>query len=95
MGIRISSDPAQIDVVIASYDRAFDDAKLQIAFDAIWLHKRARLIATNPDPFCPLPGGRGEPDCAAITAAIEACTQTKMAEIWSQLGWRAPAAEVR
>ena len=31
-------------------------------------------MATNPDRFCPLPGGRGEPDCAAITAAIEACT---------------------
>ena len=24
--------------------------------------------------FCPFPGGRGEPDCAAITAAVEACT---------------------
>lgn len=76
-GIRMSCDPAQIDIVIASYDRGFDYAKLQIAFDAIWFHKRARLIATNPDRFCPFPGGRGEPDCAAITAAIEACTQTR------------------
>lgn len=75
-GIRMSSDPAEIDIVIASYDRGFDYAKLQIAFDAIWFHKRATLIATNPDRFCPFPGGRGEPDCAAITAAIEACTQT-------------------
>lgn len=75
-GIRMSCDPAEIDIVIASYDRAFDYAKLQIAFDAIWFHKRARLIATNPDRFCPFPGGRGEPDCAAITAAIEACTGT-------------------
>ena len=31
-------------------------------------------VATNPDRFCPLPGGRGEPDCAAIIAAVEACT---------------------
>jgi ribonucleotide monophosphatase NagD (HAD superfamily) len=75
-GIRMSSQPDEIDIVIASYDRAFDYAKLRIAFDAIWFHKRATLIATNPDRFCPLPGGRGEPDCAAITAAIEACTQT-------------------
>jgi len=75
-GIRMSSRPEEIDIVIASYDRGFDYAKLQIAFDAIWFHKRATLIATNPDRFCPLPGGRGEPDCAAITAAIEACTQT-------------------
>jgi HAD superfamily hydrolase (TIGR01450 family) len=73
-GIRISDDPAEIDIVIASYDRTFEYAKLQIAFDAIWFHKRARLVATNPDRFCPFPGGRGEPDCAAIIAAIEACT---------------------
>jgi HAD superfamily hydrolase (TIGR01450 family) len=73
-GIRMSSDPAEIDVVVASYDRTFTYEKLQIAFDAIWYHKRARLVATNPDRFCPFPGGRGEPDCAAITAAVEACT---------------------
>jgi HAD superfamily hydrolase (TIGR01450 family) len=73
-GIRTSSDPAEIDVVVASYDRGFTYRKLQIAFDAIWYHRRARLVATNPDRFCPFPGGRGEPDCAAITAAIEACT---------------------
>jgi HAD superfamily hydrolase (TIGR01450 family) len=73
-GIRMSEDPAEIDVVVASYDRTFTYAKLQIAFDALWFHKRARLVATNPDRFCPFPGGRGEPDCAAIVAAIEACT---------------------
>jgi HAD superfamily hydrolase (TIGR01450 family) len=73
-GIRMSSDPAEIDIVIASYDRTFTYEKLQIAFDAIWFHQRARLVATNPDRFCPFPGGRGEPDCAAIIAAIEACT---------------------
>ncbi|MGC3995640.1 MAG: HAD hydrolase-like protein [Propionicimonas sp.] len=75
-GIRMSEDPAEIDIVIASYDRTFDYRKLQIAFDAIWFHQRAFLIQTNPDRFCPFPGGRGEPDCAAITAAIEACTGT-------------------
>ena len=60
--------------MIASYDRSFTYQKLQIAFDAIWYHRRARLVATNPDRFCPFPGGRGEPDCGAIIAAIEACT---------------------
>lgn len=73
-GFRLSDDPAEIDVVIASYDRTFDYRKLQIAFDALWFHKRAILVQTNPDRYCPFPGGRGEPDCAAITAAIEACT---------------------
>lgn len=75
-GFELSEDPSRIDIVIASYDREFDYRKLQIAFDAIWFHRRAILVQTNPDRFCPFPGGRGEPDCAAITAAIEACTGT-------------------
>jgi ribonucleotide monophosphatase NagD (HAD superfamily) len=31
-------------------------------------------VATNPDAYCPMPGGRGEPDAAAVIAAVEACT---------------------
>jgi HAD superfamily hydrolase (TIGR01450 family) len=73
-GFRLSDDPTTIDIVIASYDRTFDYRKLQIAFDALYVHRRAILVTTNPDRFCPFPGGRGEPDAAAITAAIEACT---------------------
>jgi HAD superfamily hydrolase (TIGR01450 family) len=73
-GIRTSDRPEEIDLVVASYDRGFDYRKLQIAFDAIWYHRRARLVATNLDRWCPFPGGRGEPDAGAIVAAIEACT---------------------
>ena len=73
-GIRTSENAEEIDIVIASYDRTFEYRKLQIAFDAIWYHGRARLVTTNPDRYCPFPGGRGEPDAAAIVAAIEACT---------------------
>jgi HAD superfamily hydrolase (TIGR01450 family) len=76
-GIRMSQDPEEIDIVIASYDRTFEYRKLQIAFDAIWFYERAMLVTTNPDRYCPFPGGRGEPDAAAIVAAIEACTGTK------------------
>lgn len=76
-GIAISDDPTKIDIVIASYDRSFDYRKLQIAFDAIWQYKRAFLITTNPDRYCPFPGGRGEPDAAAIVGAIESSTGTK------------------
>ncbi len=79
-GIEISDDPERIDIVIASYDRTFTYAKLQIAFDAIWFHNRAILVTTNPDKYCPFPGGRGEPDAAAIVAAIEACTGTTLAK---------------
>ncbi len=73
-GIRISDNPEDIDIVIASYDRGFTYRKLQIAFDALWQVGRAQLITTNPDRYCPFPGGRGEPDAAAIVAAIEAST---------------------
>ena len=31
------------------------------------------IVATNPDAYCPTAGG-GIPDCAAMLAAIEACT---------------------
>lgn len=70
-GWELTADPAQIDVVVVSFDRTFAYAKLQIAFDAV--RRGARIVATNPDAYCPVPGG-GLPDCAAMLAAIEACT---------------------
>ena len=73
-GVRLVERAEDVDVVVASFDRTFDYAKLQTAFDALWFHGRARLITTNPDRFCPMPGGRGQPDAAAVVAAIEACT---------------------
>ena len=73
-GVRLTEEPEDIDIVVASYDRSFDYRKLQIAFDALWQHRRAVLITSNPDRYCPMPGGRGEPDAAAVVAAIEACT---------------------
>ncbi|CAA9466601.1 MAG: Sugar-phosphatase AraL [uncultured Rubrobacteraceae bacterium] len=76
-GINMSENAEEIDIVIASYDRGFDYRKLQIAFDAIWFHQRAVLVTTNPDRYCPFPGGRGEPDAAAIVGAVEGCTGTK------------------
>jgi HAD superfamily hydrolase (TIGR01450 family) len=72
-GIRLTDDPREIDVVVAS----FDYAKLQTAFDALTRPRPARLVTTNPDVYCPFPGGRGEPDAGAIVAAIEACTKVK------------------
>jgi NagD protein len=71
-GFQLSETPGEIDLVVASFDRTFAYQKLQIAFDAI--RAGARLIATNPDRYCPLPEGGGQPDCAAVVAAIEACT---------------------
>ncbi|TVR67794.1 MAG: HAD-IIA family hydrolase [Spirochaetaceae bacterium] len=73
-GIMISDDPAKIDIVVASYDRDLTWKKLQTAFEAIWYHKRAMLIATNPDNYCPFPGGRGEVDAGPVVAALERAT---------------------
>ena len=59
-------------VVVVSFDRTFSYAKLLSAYRAV-RHFGASIVATNPDPFCPTPDG-GLPDCAAMLAAVEACT---------------------
>ena len=74
-GFELAGDARGVQAVIASFDRTFVYRKLQIAFDAI--RAGAHFFATNPDRYCPVPGG-GEPDCAAIIAAIEACTNTQV-----------------
>ena len=74
-GFDLTERAENVDAVIASFDRTFVYRKLQIAFDAI--RAGARFFATNPDRYCPVPGG-GEPDCAAIIAAIEACTNMRV-----------------
>lgn len=77
-GFRMSEQPGEIRAVIASFDRTFTYHKLQVAFDAI--RAGARFYATNGDRYCPVPGG-GQPDAAAMIAAIEACTQTEVEAI--------------
>jgi NagD protein len=66
--------PERAEVVVVSWDRTFDYAKLLAAFRAV--RAGARLVATNPDPFCPTPDG-DLPDCAAMLAAIEASTGSR------------------
>lgn len=74
-GFELTDQAQNVDAVIASFDRTFEYRKLQIAFDAI--RAGAHFFATNPDRYCPVPSG-GEPDCAAIIAAIEACTNRQV-----------------
>jgi HAD superfamily hydrolase (TIGR01450 family) len=71
-GFPITNDPAATDVVVVAFDRTFDYAKLTAAYRAVRLHGAA-IVATNPDPYCPTADG-GIPDCAAMLAAIEACS---------------------
>lgn len=77
-GFVLTDTPDEIEYVIASFDRTFVYHKLQVAFDAI--RAGAHLVATNADPYCPVPGG-GEPDAACIIAAIEACTDHPVEEV--------------
>lgn len=88
-GVRFSEDPSEITLVVASYDRGFDYRKLQLAFDALRGRPEVGFIATHPDPYCPFPGGRGEPDAAAVIAAIEACTGRSCQQV---IGKPSPAA---
>lgn len=73
-GFALTDVPEEAAMVIVSWDRTFDYPKLLRAFRAV--RHGARLVATNPDPFCPTADG-GLPDCAAMLAAIETCTGTR------------------
>ncbi len=70
-GHPIAERPEDASVVVVSFDRTFDYRKLHAAFRAV--RAGAAIVATNPDPYCPTPDG-GLPDCAAMLAAVEACT---------------------
>lgn len=86
----VANDQAEsADVVVVSFDRTFDYLKLTAAFRAVRVG--AIIVATNPDRFCPSPEG-GLPDCAAMLAAIEACTgATAEAVVGKPSEWMAEA----
>ncbi len=71
-GFKLTKVPSEAQVVVVSFDRTFDYEKLNAAFQSV-RYGGATIVATNPDPYCPTPEG-GIPDCAAMLAAIEACT---------------------
>jgi NagD protein len=71
-GLHLTEDPAQIEYVVAAFDRTFDYRKWNIAFQAIKFHG-AHFVATNADKSCPVDGGE-IPDCAGVIAALEATT---------------------
>lgn len=88
--VRLSQDPEEIDVVVASADLGFDFSKLTVAFLA--LRRGARLIATNTDATWPGPSGL-VPDTGAILGAIEGCTGRRPeAVVGKPSRWMAQAA---
>jgi arabinose operon protein AraL len=74
-GFRISENPDEIEVVVASFDRTFDYSKLNVAFQA--LQRGARFLATNADATCPVEGGE-IPDAGAVIGALEGCSKRKV-----------------
>jgi NagD protein len=83
-GIKVTADPAAAGVVVVSFDRTFSYAKLLSAFRAV-RQFGAVIVATNPDPFCPTRDG-GLPDCAAMLAALEACTGARAEAVLGKPG---------
>ncbi|NLV91631.1 MAG: HAD-IIA family hydrolase [Firmicutes bacterium] len=65
----------EIDYVIIAFDRTFHYDKLNHALQAV--KKGAKLIATNADRTCPVPGGE-VPDAAGMIGAIEGVTGKKV-----------------
>ncbi|MBC7109053.1 MAG: HAD-IIA family hydrolase [Methanomassiliicoccales archaeon] len=80
-GLQLSENPAEIQYVIAAFDRTFDYRKLNIAFQA--LKRGARFYATNPDRTCPVEDGE-IPDAAAVIAALEATTGRKVEKVFGK-----------
>ncbi len=91
-GIEVTTEPGDAQVVLVSFDRSFDYTKLLRAFRAVRRHG-AVILATNPDPYCPSPDG-GLPDCAAMLAAVEACTGARAQAVLGKPGPEM-AAEIR
>ena len=70
-GLRLTEEPTETDVLLASMDRTFDYQTLTDALHA--MDEAPAFLATNPDRTCPIQGGE-IPDSAAIVGAIEGAT---------------------
>ncbi|MBM7714081.1 HAD-IIA family hydrolase [Siminovitchia sp. FSL H7-0308] len=66
--LQLTEAPLEATHVIVGLDRSFNYEKLNAAMTAV--RNGAKLIVTNPDPFCPVPGGFIS-DTLAIARAIE------------------------
>jgi arabinose operon protein AraL len=71
VGLTLTDDPVEAQVVLVSMDREFDYETLSKALYA--LDDDTTFLATNPDRTCPTADGE-IPDCRAMTGAIEGAT---------------------
>lgn len=70
-GLRLTDDPDEAAVLLASMDRDFDYERLTAAHEA--MDDDTTFLATNPDRTCPTEHGE-VPDCGAMVGAIEGAT---------------------
>lgn len=69
--LRLTDDPDEAAVLLASMDRRFDYGRLTDALHA--MDDDTVFLATNPDRTCPTENGE-IPDCGAVVGAIEGAT---------------------
>lgn len=83
VGCTIVDDPTSTDFVLVSWDRTFTYQKLDIATQA--LRMGAKLLATHPDPTCPVRYASGRvPDAGALLAAVETSSGVTCQEIFGK-----------
>lgn len=73
-GVGVTEDPEAATHVLVGMDRDFNYGKLVLGMRAA--RGGARLVAVNPDPACPVPGGY-IPDTWAIVKALETAAGTQ------------------
>jgi HAD superfamily hydrolase (TIGR01450 family) len=75
-GIRLVDDAGRgAEAVVVGFDRGVDYAKLRDA--AVLVGEGVPLVASNPDPSFPAPGGESWPGAGALLAAIETTTSIR------------------
>ena len=93
-GSRLTSTrPEDADVVVVSWDRAFDYAKLLAAFRAV--RDGARIVATNPDPFCPTADGGACPTAPRCSRPSRPAPVPARRRSWAsrRRTWRRPSCD--
>jgi glycerol-1-phosphatase len=71
----VDASDGVVDAVVVGFDRGADYAKLRDG--AVLVERGAALVASNPDPSFPAPGGEAWPGAGALLAVIEATTRRR------------------
>lgn len=76
--LHVTENPYHATHVLVGLDRKFTYEKLNAAMNAV--RNGAKIVITNPDPFCPVPGGFIS-DTMAIAKAIEVASGVSISEV--------------